>query len=210
MRLILIGAAVLGAAAGPALAQYYGPYAEYHASTAAEGAARGMADVVRSQGQANLANSAAAINMTEAQSNYIQNRDQWTNTYFQMRDANRKYRAAERGPRPSMEDLVRNAQTGMPDRLSPGELDSVAGGISWPGLLQTDQYAAYRSELDALYAKRARDGALSTPDYIQADKLTKDMMAELKDQIRDVPQMDYIAAKRFLQSLGYEARLPAG
>jgi hypothetical protein len=169
-----------------------------------------MSDVIRSQGQYNLTTSAAAINMTEAQRNYIQNRDQWTNTYFQMRDANRKYRAAERSPRPSMESLVRFAQAGKPDRLSPGELDSVSGGISWPGLLQTDQYAAQRSELETLYAKRARDGALSTQDYIQADKLTKDMMAELKDKIRDVPQMDYIATKRFLQSLGYEARLPAG
>ena len=38
----------------------------YHASTAAEGAARGMADVVRSAGAANLLNSEAAKNYEDA------------------------------------------------------------------------------------------------------------------------------------------------
>jgi len=146
--------------------------------------------------------------MTEAQRNNIQNRDQWTNTYFEMRDINRKAREAARSPRPSMESLVRYAQAGKPKRMSPSELDSVAGTISWPILLQTDQYAAYRSELESLFAKRAYDGVVGTNDYLQIDKTTKAMLAELKKQVREVPQMDYIAARRFVESLAYEARVP--
>ena len=52
-----------------------------HASTAAEGQLRGMGDLVRSQGQANLSNSAAAINYSVARKNEIENRNQWTHTY---------------------------------------------------------------------------------------------------------------------------------
>ena len=35
------------------------------------------------------------------------------------------------------------------------------------------------------------------------------MLDELKGQIRDVPQMDYIAARRFVESLAYEATAPS-
>lgn len=191
---------------------FYGSPPDYYGSRAAtpgESHARGMSDVIRSQGQYNVQTSEAAINMTEAQRNHIQNRDQWTNTYFEMREINRKSREAERSPRPSMESLVRYAQAGKPKRMSPSELDSVAGTISWPTLLQTDQYAAYRSELEGLFAKRAHDGVVGTNDYLQIDKTTKAMLAELKKQVREVPQMDYIAAKRFLESLAFESKLSA-
>ena len=109
-----------------AAAQYYGGgYIDNKASTVGESYARGYSDVVRSHGMANLANSEAAINMTEAARRDMENRDQWTDTYFQMRQKNRDYRAAERGPRPSREDFVRIAAAGRPERLSPSQLDSV-------------------------------------------------------------------------------------
>ena len=43
------------------------------ASTAAEGAANGMANVMQAQGQRNLSNSQAAINLTQARSSQIDN-----------------------------------------------------------------------------------------------------------------------------------------
>ncbi len=190
---------------------YPAPYADYsHASTAAEGALSGMARLARGAGEYNLLTSEAAINMTEAQRNYIQNRDQWTNTYFQMREANRLYRARERGPRASMEQLVRMAKAGLPKRLSPSQLDAVTGKISWPTLLRAEQYSKHRARLEELFVKRAQQGVLTAEDYLELDKTTKALLAELKARVREVPQMDYIAAKRFVQSLAYEARLPNG
>ena len=85
-----------------AAAQYYGgAFIDNRASTVGESYARGYADVVRSHGTAILANSEAAINMTQAVRRDMENRDKWTDTYFQMRQKNRDYRAAERGPRPT-------------------------------------------------------------------------------------------------------------
>jgi hypothetical protein len=169
-----------------------------------------MADVVRSSGYANLKNSEAAINYSEARSREMDNYKQWTNTYFETRAMNRKYREAERGPRPTMEDAVRYAQMGRPKRLSPGELDSVTGGIQWPLLLRGDEYAQERDELDAIFSQRARTGVLDASVYVRAREIAQEMTAELKNHVADVPPDQYVIAKNFLKSLAYEAQMPAG
>lgn len=191
---------------------YYGGYAEYHSSTAAEGALRGMGDVARSAGQYNLQTSEAAINMTEAQKNHIQNRDEWTNTYFQMREANRQYRAAERKPRASIDDLVRYAQAGKPKPLSPSELDTVAGQISWPAVLKAEQFNHGRQALEELFLKRADQGGLSFDDQAAASRASDALMEQVKEGLRQkkVSQMDYVAAKQFIESLAVEAKRPVG
>ena len=201
--------------AGLAMAQdyYYGGYPVVNrASTAGESYARGLADMTRSAGMYNLQTSEAAINLTEAQSKYIQNRDQWTNTYFQMREANRLYREKERGPRPSMEDLVRYAQAGKPARLSPSELDTVSGNVNWPTLLQKEEFAEQRAQLEALFTNRAAEGAVGPDTLAQIRKITGAMINQLKQQLqkREISQMDYINSKRFLESLSFEAQTPMG
>ena len=180
----------------------------YHSSTAAEGAMRGMGSLVRSQGQANLDNSAAAINYSAARRNEIENRKIATDTYFEMRQANKDYRAAERRPRPKMEDLVRYAQAGKPKRLSPSELDIVTGRINWPKLLLSDKFAAERGELEEAFSRRASESTSGVDGYTKIGEATKAMLAELKEQVRQVPPSDYMVAKRFLESLAYEARYP--
>ena len=190
---------------------YYGGYPVYtHSSTAAEGRLRGMGDLVRSAGQANLSNSAAAVNYSVARSNQIQNRDQWTSTYFNMRETNRRARAAERGPRPTMEDAVRYAQAGMPKPLSPGELNPITGKISWPRFLQTDEYGANRAKLERIFAYRASSGAIGPEDYMKTRQTVDTMLADLKKQIREIPPMQYMSARKFLQSLKYEIDRPVG
>src|SRR5688500_18495850 len=82
----------------------YGVYGgSYGGATAAGSDMQGMASVISAQGNYNLSTSAAAINMTQAKKNEIQNRQQWTNTYFEMRATQRAAAAAERGPPPSEE-----------------------------------------------------------------------------------------------------------
>jgi len=197
----------------PGRGRHYGGYpggaVGYRASTAAEGRLRGMADVVRSAGQANLDNSAAAINYSEARRNQIDNRRAWTETYFEMRRTNKAYRDAARTPRASMEDLVRYAQAGKPKQLSPGELDPVSGSINWPILLRTDGFADDRAKLEATFGRRASHSAIDPETYMTIKQTTEDMLADLKAQIRKVPADQYMVAKRFLESLAFEASQPA-
>jgi hypothetical protein len=173
--------------------------------TPAGNAMNGMANVISSAGSYNLATSAAAINMTEAQRAAIQNDQLYANTYFEMRATNRAARAAERSPRPTMEQLVRIAQQGAPRPLPPGALDPVSGGVAWPELLKTADYDPQRTELDELFAKRAELGGLAFADQTKARQAVDGMFATLKGQIRSVPTGQYAASRSFLNSLVYAA-----
>ena len=111
-----------------------------------------------------------------------------------------------------MEDLVRYAQAGKPARLSPSELDSVSGGISWPILLQKAEFAEQREQLEQLFTKRAQGGAVGPDQLTEIRRLTTSMIDDLKQQLKkgEVKQMDYVPAKRFLESLSFEAQTPVG
>lgn len=175
------------------------------ASTAAGSALRGMASVISAKGDYNLATSAAAVNMTQAQKNAIENRQQWTNTYFEMREVNRQARAAERGPSPTMEQLTRIAREGAPRPLTASQFDRVDGKIRWPSALQQDEFAPERKEVDELFAVRARYGGLGYSDQKKVRKAIDTMVEELKSQLTDIPPQDYATCRSFLKSVGYAA-----
>ena len=194
----------------PYLAQvYWAPYGYRGASTAAGSYAWGVAAMTRAQGQYNLLSSQARIARAQARRYEMENRLRATEIYFQMRLVNKENRAKLRGPRPSSEDLERYAAAGRPARLSPSDFDHVTGEITWPVLLRDDRYADYRARLDALFAERAASDQLATDSHLSISRTAKAMLAALERRIGRVPQMDYIAAKRFIQSLAYEARQPA-
>lgn len=187
----------------PSAVAPYGGYGYGGGTTAAGSAGTGMANVISAQGDYNLSTSEAAINMTQAQSAEIQNRQEYTNTYFEMRATNKAARAAEEGPPPTAEEMARMAQEGAPKSLDKSQLDPVTGSLSWPTLLQDESFASQREVLDELSAKQSRDGALGLTDQKDARKAIQEMYSELKAQIRDVAPQDYAEARSFLRSLTY-------
>jgi hypothetical protein len=198
---------------GQGLGPYYGaigPGSYGHASTAAEGAARGMADVVRSAGAANLMNSEAAINLQEAQKKNIENHLQYTQTYFQMKSLNQQYRDAQRKPAPTQQQAIRLSQSRMPDRLSANKIDPLTGALAWPLGLRMDSLKDGRERLDAIYAERADKGFLTTDQYIEVKELTAAMTDELRKYSQQLGGNASIEARKFLESLEYEAGFQAG
>ncbi|MBI2480268.1 MAG: hypothetical protein HYV60_17035 [Planctomycetia bacterium] len=198
-------------------AQGYGPYygavgpGSYHnASTAEEGAARGMADVVRSAGAANLMNSEAAINMQEAQKKNIENHLQYTETYFQMKTINKQYRDAQRKPPPTQQQAIRMSQSRLPDRLTANKIDPLTGELAWPLGLRMESQKADRERLDAIYAERADKGFLTPEQYIEVKQLTASMTDELRKYSQQIGGNASIEARKFLESLDYEAGFQAG
>jgi hypothetical protein len=192
----------------PSTVNSYGGWGVYGGSgggTAAGSALNGMASVISAQGDYNLSTSAAAVNMTQAQKNEIQNRQQWTNTYFDMRHTNRMARAAERAPTPTMEQIARIARDGAPKPLTPSQVDPVSGRINWPGLLRQPQFESQRAEVDRAFAELARYGALSYSDETAVRAAIDGMFDGLKAKVREVPSADYVACRTLLQSLGYAA-----
>lgn len=184
----------------------YGWWGE--AGTPQSSAARGLADVIRSQGQYNALTGQGLVSLSQAQRQFIENRKAGVENYFAVREINREMRAKERGRRGTYEDWVRYAQAGAPARLSPGELDHVSGRISWPVLLRSDKFANSRGELEKLFAFRAVSGQLSTDEFLRIDELTRGLADQLQTRVASLPPQEYVRAKRFVQSLSYEAMLP--
>jgi hypothetical protein len=175
----------------------YGGYGGYTSGTAAGSALTGMASVISAKGDYNLSTSAATVNMTQAQRNEIQNRQLYTDTYFQMRATNRAAREAERGPPP--------ARDGVPKPLTTSELDPVTGQLYWPNLLRSESFDPDRAEVDQLFAKRSSYGELTYSEQRKARNALYAMFDQLKAQIQEVSMADYIVNRKFLNSVLYTA-----
>jgi hypothetical protein len=171
--------------------------------TVASNNMNGMANMISAKGSYNLQTSQAAINMTQAQSQEIANRQQYEQTYFAMREENRAARERERGPRPTQEQLARIAADGVPKPLSPGEMDPITGALAWPDVLGDDQFSKGRQEVESLMAKKEANGRLGFSDQTVARTTIDGMYDQLKGIIAQVPPMQYMASKDFLRTLMY-------
>lgn len=169
----------------------------------------GLGRAIRAQGQYNLDTSAAAVNLEEARTRQIDNRKQWTKTYFEMRDINKAWRDKQRPPVESPETWVRLARNTAPDQLSTSQLDPVTGRIAWPIELSGSMFQSEREQLEPLFADRAvAHGAIGIEKHAEIRKLIDQMLATLKSHIRDFPTDRYLACRNFLTGLRYEATLP--
>ena len=186
-------------------------YVDNQASTVGESYARGASDMIRSAGAANLMNSEAANNYEDARSKDLDNRMKATDTYFQMRQKNKAYRAAERGPRPTSEQLFRIAKEKAPNRLSPSELDPISGEVTWPLVLRDPRFQETEKRLSAMLVYWAEHNHQLTLDQFQQLNATIDQLtAELKEIVADAPANPYAEGRRFLQSLAYEVQISQG
>lgn len=207
---LVLGCILMAVGTIQAQSRYWGPgwggYS-YHASTAGEGYMRGMSDVIRSQGMRNMMNSEAAKNMEDARAKYIDNRLKSTKAYFEMKRYNKEYRDATKTPRPTSEQLFRLAKEATPKALSPAELDPVTGAISWPQLLNQDDFASARQTIDQLFAQRAKASGKFTIDQAQkASQAVSDLQVELRRRINDYPPQVFSQTNAFLKRLSYEVR----
>jgi hypothetical protein len=190
--------------ASPEGAAWWGGGGFGHASTAEEGMARGMADVIRSTGAANVMNSEAAGNWEDARTKHIDNRVKGTDAYFDMRRMNREARAAESGPRPTQDDMIRYAKMRAPKRPSVSECDPISGQIAWPDIFQEPAYQQARETLEKASFERASVGRLTSSQRAAVRRAADDMAYDLKKNINDLSPQEYIRAKKFVESLSYE------
>ena len=197
----------LTAFCGSADAQSF--WGDYRASTPAEGAAYGMASVVRAAGQYQLDSARAATEIEVAQDKYLDNRMKATQTFFEMRKMNREYRKEARGPALTYEQMYRLAQVTRPKELDSAQLDPVTGDITWPPYLRDKKYDELRNEIDAMFVKRSQDGVLAGEDYVKTMKLTEDLLDKLRDNIKDLTPSVFVDSKKFIESLQRMARASA-
>lgn len=182
-----------------------------YASTAGQAAAYGLSDVIRSEGYANLQNSEAAKNWEDAKTKEIDNRQKWTNTYFDMRRTNKESRRAEDGPAVTRDQAIRFAKAAAPPRLTSSQLDPVTGHIEYPLVLTEKDYDPYRRDLDKLFSDRATSGgSVQYEDFQRIQGTVSKFIDALKTNVSRYPAGDYGRARTFLDSLANEPRFPAG
>ena len=177
------------------------------AATAGESWARGMADVNRSRGQQNLANSEAAINYTEVRSRELDNRLKTADTYFAMKNVNRSERFGTTEDRQAKREynqqrFYRHGQEGKPKGLTSDQLDPITGKINWPFSLMPAKFELYRETLDRLFERRAQNGGhVNYAEFTQIESTTDDLLAALKNDIKKMSTKDYMNSKRFINEL---------
>ena len=148
---------------------------------------QGLASVVRVQGDYNLSTSAAAVNLTTAARQNIQNQKDWVEAYFAIRAFNRQARDAENArERQITQEWLRFHPSVKPKRLTSSELDPVSGTINWPMLLQNDELAGVRQNIQKAFAERHQLGMMGYNNYRMVQQITNDLLLEMLDNIQNL------------------------
>ncbi|QDU88011.1 hypothetical protein Pla175_13800 [Pirellulimonas nuda] len=155
------------------------------ASTAAEGYQRGVAGVIQAQGERNLSNSQAAINMTDARSAHIDNQVKSVNAFWETRGIYEQHKQEEQYQMTQRRSAYL-ARNGL-QSLTPQEFDRSTGAIAWPKILEQPAYDEYRKKLDELFKDRASNGALTGSQYMEATTATKEWRAAITAQKDQYP-----------------------
>ena len=151
------------------------------------------------------------INGEEARRRYIDNRHHATKTYFEMRKLNREARAAERGERPTQEDIARYSKMRAPNRLGAHEFDDLLGVLCWPAALQGSDFQQERVAIDRLMDDRTvQNSGVGSDNCRQIKQVVVQMEKKLRNKINNVSPSEFVAGKTFLTGLSYEAQQKQG
>ena len=172
------------------------------AATAGESYARGISGIIQSQGQRNLDNSQAAINMEDARSANIDNNLKSVNAYWQEKEIYNEHLQQQN----AVIDQRRTeylAKHGL-QPLSSSDFDRTTGHVNWPKILEQPQYDDYRKTIDQLFQERSYNGALSGEQYVQATAAFKDWHSLIVSQKDEYPAPIVSQMLRFILKLKRE------
>jgi hypothetical protein len=172
------------------------------ASTAAEGYQRGLSGVISAQGQRNVSNSQAAINLTDARSSQIDNQLKSVNAYWEKNaiynehlqqkltqiDQRRQFYLQRHGLKP----------------LTPEQFDRTTGQIIWPKIMDQKAYDQYRKKIDELFHKRSYEGALTGDEYMVATTTLNAWHQAIVKQKKEYPGPIVDQMLMFLLSVKHE------
>ena len=185
-------------------------YGGYGVSTPASANMRGMSSMIRAQGQYNLLTSRALINSQAARSRYIDNQVKWQQAYHTMRRSAEAYWEQDREQRAATRDRwLASRGSGQAPPLSPSQFNPHTGAIHWPAVLSSPEFAANRSTVEELFGIRAHTSGASA-SHAQVHAALREMSAKLRSEIHTLPPHEYLAGRKFLDSLETESGAHAG
>lgn len=174
----------------------------HHASTAAEGYLRGLADLTSAEGEAATNRAYAAYVAELARAQAIDNRQAAVTGYWNLRELNRQQRFGTSKAR----SVTLPVKT-LPQRPTPEQFDADFLVVHWPAALRSEEFATERAAFERALAWRTRYNYGPGSDaHATAKWASERMLATLRGQINKLPPMEYIACRRFVESLGWETR----
>jgi hypothetical protein len=172
------------------------------------GCRSGVSNLIQAAGYYNLNTSQAAINYETARSMNLENQLKRTQTFFEMRRINAASQQAEKRRGMTSEEAWHYAHLLSPKPLTATELDPVTGKIHWPMTLQDPRYDKYRDQIDHFFVLRATSYGGNFENVVQYQQVIQSFLVDLKDNIEEYRSDEYVGAKNFLNSLGFEAKSP--
>ncbi len=172
------------------------------ASTAAEGYANGLSNVISAQGQRNVSNSQAAINLTQARSSQIDNQVKSVNAFWEKNEIYSQHQQQKFADIQKQREFYLSRH-GLAS-LTPEEFDRASGTVNWLKVLEQKQYDPYRLVLDKLMKQRAYAGALTSDEYMEATAANKDWRAMLAKQKGVYPEQILSQMIRFILKVNRE------
>jgi len=173
-----------------------------HSTTLEEGVQHGFADLVRSQGMANLYNAQAATELQKAGNAYLGNQYKATQRYFEIRRYNTEARRAEKSAPLSTEQYMRLARVEAPPALTSTQLDPLTGAIGWPLPLAVPEYAMFRVQIEQLFADRYSGNS----SFAAIQQACQAFLDQIQVDVAKFQANDYIASRKYLDSLIFAAK----
>ncbi len=194
------------AQSGNALWSYLNGQAEMQKATAA--VINAQAALVKSISEAQLNYAKTIDSLQTTRTKALENDLKVATNFYEKRKLYDAYQSLQTDrERPDPEDLMRYSREAAPERPDGSQLDR--GVIHWPDILQREEFTDARIQLDILFVQRYKTQSGPGSDvYRDVRKLTDQMRLELKDMVQQLSPVEYMAAKRFIDSLAYEAQLP--
>lgn len=160
---------------------------------------------------ANSTNAKTLVTLQEVHSKALDNNLKAAKTFYDKRKQHEEYSQAQADDkkRPTHEAIARYNRASLPKRPTEFQLCTLRGEINWPGALLDESFSNQRIMLSSLFAQRHSASLDSAEDIShEIQQHIKKMLEQLRSRVRDMSPAEYVAARKFLDSLAYEATLP--
>ena len=159
---------------------------------------------------ANATNAKTLETLQQVRSLSLDNNLKVAKTFYDKRKLCDDYQKLNPRQRPTQENVIRYSQVSVPKRPAQFELASARGRISWPDVLLDEEFCDGRIQVESLFAQRkASAGGPGSGVSGEVQTVAAQMREQLQAKIRQMSPGEYLAARRFLESLAYESRFPA-
>lgn len=108
------------------------------------------------------------------------------------------------------EQIANASRSRLPKRLKSEAYQVGVGKIAWPAALATADFAESRERIDALFAERtSANSGLGSENCNEIREVSDEMHRQLAKRINEMRPDEYVAARKLLDSVRYEARFAA-